>query len=1187
MSATVAPRCHACDASLPAGARFCEGCGAPTAPRTCSTCGGSLSPQARFCPACGEPTGRAEEPTREPVVPVAERRVTSVLFGDLVGFTPISESRDAEEVRELLSRYFTECRTIIGRYGGTVEKFIGDAVMAVWGVPVAHEDDAERAVRAGLELVQAIAGMDDDIGVQGLAMRVGVVTGEVAVTLGATAEGMVAGDSVNTAARVQSTAQPGEVWVDDTTRGLTAVAISYHDEGRHELKGKAEPVHLWSARAVIAEVGGGQRVDGLEAPLTGRDRDLRLLKELFHATEDAGQPRLLVLDGEPGIGKSRLVWEFEKYIDGLTAPVWWHRGRCLSYGDGAAFWALSEAVRGRLGLVDSETGAMVGERLEEWLLECVSDTNERDWLRPRVSGLLGETSTSTFTREDLFSAWTTFFERVGCGQPVVLVIDDAQHGDDSLLDFLDHLLATARFGILVLAVARPELLERRPGLGGRRASVIRLAPLDDASMSRLVDGLVSGLSDETRRTLVARAEGIPLFAVETVRALIDRDAVLPRDGRYVAAPEVDTSLEALNAPASLHALIASRLDALTVEERQVVTNASVLGQSFTRNGLVAIDPVGDHLDDILAGLQRREIIAVVQDRRSAERGQFIFVQAVVRQVAYATLSKRDRKVRHLAAASYLEGLVDEHEDLSIVVAQHLLDAVDSSSGGDPDVEGLITRARDHLERAAVRAAGLAAPLEAVRLYRAALVHAAVPGDVGRLSLAAARAALHGGDYAGAVDHASSAAAAFDVAGDDVDAAVAVGVQAFNLTMLGKSDEAIELARERWDALEGRPGTERALLELAWPLANALFNRGELQEAYAFAERRLLLAEASGDPETVAMALMMLGVRYGTVGAPVTARGLTELAADIARANDLSVPLANALNNLASMLVSRDLPAAIEKAQEGLAVARRASTAGHVDYTTCNYLLALWNAGRLAELDAGLEEVRDTISLPHLAKALVSVEHRLADAVGRPLPPVPDMSSLSGEGDIAGRLDMEIAHALADGDPRRATRLAEESLPHLIAAMGIDDDFVTYWPALVDAALAAGDVGAAERLMAPIDAAPASLVSPGVRAHWLQLRGRLGALRGDDPEVIEADLRAAIAELDAYGAVGFRARAQEQLGSWLLGRGRGAEAESLLDAARATYTEIGAHGWLARLDVAQPSADDTRPGLADRTETSTH
>jgi class 3 adenylate cyclase len=590
--------CHGCGASLRPEARFCESCGAPTAPRACASCGEALSPQARFCPSCGVPAAAPGSTVRESfAAPVAERRVTSVLFGDIVGFTPLSESRDAEEVRELLSGYFAECRTIIARYGGTVEKFIGDAVMAVWGVPVAHEDDAERAVRAGLELVQAIAGMGEDIGVPGLAMRVGVVTGEVAVTVGATAEGMVAGDAVNTAARVQSTAQPGQVWVDDATRALTLAAISYGDEGGHELKGKAEPMHLWRARTVIAEVGGGQRVDGLEAPITGRERDLRLLKELFHATEDSGQPRLLVLDGEPGIGKSRLAWEFEKYIDGLTASVWWHRGRCLSYGDGAAFWALSEAVRGRLGLVESDTGAIVGERLEQWLADHVADGAERDWLRPRVSALLGETSAANLTREDLFSAWTAFFEHVGGGDPVVLVIDDAQHADDALLDFIDHLLGTARFGIFVLAIARPELLDRRPGLGGRRTSVIRLTPLDHTSMSALVDGLVKGLTPETRAMLVSRAEGIPLFAVETIRALIDRDAVLPRDGRYVAAPEVDASLDVLGAPASLQALVAARLDALDPMERRVVADASVLGHTFTRDGLAAIDADNAELSD--------------------------------------------------------------------------------------------------------------------------------------------------------------------------------------------------------------------------------------------------------------------------------------------------------------------------------------------------------------------------------------------------------------------------------------------------------------------------------------------------------------------------------------------------------------------------------------------------------------
>ena len=262
-----------------------------------------------------------------------------------MGFTPLSESKDSEEVRELLSAYFAQCRVIVGRYGGVVEKFIGDAVMAVWGVPVAHEDDAERAVRAGLELVAAVAAIGPEVGAPGLAMRVGIVTGEVAVTVGATAEGMVAGDAVNTAARVQSAAAPGRVWVDEATRSLASAAITFTETGEHQLKGKAEPVRLWAAGIVVAEVGGGQRVDGLEAPFTGRDADLRLIKDLFHSTEESRRPKLVVLDAEAGMGKSRLAWELEKYVDGLAALVKWHRGRCLSYGDGVAFWALAEAIR--------------------------------------------------------------------------------------------------------------------------------------------------------------------------------------------------------------------------------------------------------------------------------------------------------------------------------------------------------------------------------------------------------------------------------------------------------------------------------------------------------------------------------------------------------------------------------------------------------------------------------------------------------------------------------------------------------------------------------------------------------------------------------------------------------------------------------------------------------------------------
>ena len=348
--------CPRCSAESPSGQKFCGECGAALA-LACRSCGTAGSPGQKFCGECGTALAVAAGPgvlTAAAAGPVAERRVCSVLFCDVAGFTPLSEARDSEAVRELLSEYFAVARTVIGRYGGVVEKFIGDAVMAVWGTPVAAEGDAERAVRAGLDLVAAVAELGAGAGVPGLAARAGVVTGEVAVTLGAVGEGMVAGDAVNTASRVQAAAQPGQVLVDGATQRLAGGAVGFADAGEHALKGKAEPARLWRATRVLAGVGGSQRVDGLEAPLTGRDAELRTVRDLFHAAADRRVPRLVLVSGPAGVGKSRLGWEFEKYADGLAAQVWWHRGRCLSYGEGVVFWALAEIVRQRLGIAEED-----------------------------------------------------------------------------------------------------------------------------------------------------------------------------------------------------------------------------------------------------------------------------------------------------------------------------------------------------------------------------------------------------------------------------------------------------------------------------------------------------------------------------------------------------------------------------------------------------------------------------------------------------------------------------------------------------------------------------------------------------------------------------------------------------------------------------------------------------------------
>ena len=352
--------CAICGTENERGRKFCQECGAKLA-SGCPSCGAANPPAAKFCGECGTtlaadgppsgvaaPDGSSPDGTRQPAAPapVSERRLVSVLFADLVGFTALAEGRDPEETRELLSRYFELARDVIGRYGGTVEKFIGDAVMAVWGAPTAHEDDAERAVRAGLELVDAVGGLGP-----GLSARAGVLTGEAAVTLasfaGSSGEGMVAGDLVNTASRLQSVAPPGAVLVGEATQRAASKAIMFEPVGEQTLKGKASPVPAWRALRVVAEVGGRNRSESLEAPFVGRDEELRLLKDLFHATGRDKRARLVSVLGPAGIGKSRLAWEFLKYVDGLVETLYWHDGRSPAYGDGITFWALGEMVRER------------------------------------------------------------------------------------------------------------------------------------------------------------------------------------------------------------------------------------------------------------------------------------------------------------------------------------------------------------------------------------------------------------------------------------------------------------------------------------------------------------------------------------------------------------------------------------------------------------------------------------------------------------------------------------------------------------------------------------------------------------------------------------------------------------------------------------------------------------------------
>ena len=838
--------CPSCGTENREARKFCSECGTALA-SACPSCGAANEPGEKFCGECGATlTGAAATPAATPSsAPAAERRLVSVLFADLVGFTALSESRDSEDVRELLSRYFDTSRRLIELYGGTVEKFIGDAVMAVWGTPTATEDDAERAVRAALDLVAAVSALGDEIGASDLAARAGVLTGEAAVTLGAEGQGMVAGDLVNTAARIQSAATPGTVLVGESTKRASELTVAYEDAGAHELKGKEEPVVLHRAVRVVSGRQGALKSTGLEPPFVGRDRELRMVKELFHTTADEHTAHLVSAMGVAGIGKSRLAWEFYKYFDGLVDNVYWHRGRCLAYGEGVTYWALADMVRMRCRISEDDDDETAHSKLEATLDEHLLDATERAFVEPKLAQLVGSSAEETsHERHDLFAAWRLFFERLADTYPTVLVFEDLQWADASLLDFVEYLLEWSRgSALLVLTLARPELMERRPGWGAghRNFTSLHLDPLSEEAMIELLDGFVPGLPDELRSQILARAEGVPLYAVETIRMLLDRGLLAQEGSIYRPTGEIPS----LEVPETLHGLVASRLDGLPAEERQLLQDAAVLGKTFTRDALEAVSGVSSsELEPLLRSLVRKEVLGVQADPTSPEHGQYGFLQDLVRHVAYETLSKRERRSRHLAAATYLESAFAGEEEMAEVVASHYLDAYSAQPDAD-DAAAVKARAQAALVRAGERAESLGAAGEALRYLERA---AELTEDLRERAALLDRAGWLGFYTAEPVTAErllGDAIALYESADDVLSAARVSGRLAAIEANLDKWDQAGARAEGAFEALEAyEPSPERAVL--AGRLAQGYFFVGEYEKALPMAELAIELAEALGD-----------------------------------------------------------------------------------------------------------------------------------------------------------------------------------------------------------------------------------------------------------------------------------------------------------------------------------------------------
>jgi predicted ATPase/class 3 adenylate cyclase len=1101
--------------------------------------------------------------------PSVERRIVSILFADLVGFTSLSESRDAEDTRAFLSRYFETCERLVELYGGTVEKFIGDAVMAMWGAPVAQEDDAERAVRAALDLVAAVESLGDEIGVPGLSARAGVLTGEAAVTLGAKGQGMVAGDLVNTASRVQSVAEPGSVFVGVATRRATEAAIAYVDAGSFELKGKTEPVALWRALRVTAARGGALKSAGLEPPFVGRERELRLVKERFHASAEENKAHLLSVVGIAGIGKSRLAWEFEKYIDGIEDTIFWWRGRCLAYGEGVAFWALAEMVRTRADIAEGEDPRTARRKVAEGIAPYITDPDERAWIEPRLAHLLGLGEDSAYERQDLFGAWRLYFERCAEHQPVILLFEDLQWADASLLEFIDHLLEWSRsHPIFIVTLARPELVDRAPnwGAGRRNFTSLYLEPLAAQAMDELLTLFVPGLPDELRAQILDRAEGVPLYAVETVRMLLDRGLLAERDGAY----RLTGTVEALEVPETLQALVAARLDGLAPDERKLLQDASVLGKTFTRGALASLAGAANgELDELLQSLVRKEVFSIQLDPRSPERGQYGFLQDLLRQVAYETLPRRERKARHLAAAAHLEeAFAGAEQEIVEVVASHHLAAYELDPDAD-DAPILRERACMLLADAARRSASLAAAPEALRYFDQAaalavgpLVEAELLEQAGRMAWRAAHGEAARAPFSRAIELLESHG---DLRGS---ARVSVALAEVDIGE-NRHAEAIERMELAFTVLSEDP--DETVAALAHAMARAELLSGSNEKAARLIETALELTESLGMHELLADALNTKGAILNFRGRLHEGIALQQYALAHALEHEAMTAAVRAYNNVAWGQASLERHAdALGTMEQGIALARRVGERYWERLMLGSKATSLAAIGRWDEALSFSDETAvgiDDDALRQADSETVGLAMILAarGELDRARVVVANKDWMANSDDTQNRslyATTLAAVRIAEGRGPEASDAAEQALALLPEVGWFQPYTASLLAAAVEAAFLVGDEAKAESLIESVDNLAAGLRARSLNAHIARLRARLN-VRSRQEHGVER-LYATAERLFADVETPFwLAVTRLEHGEWLMQHGRRGEAELLLAEARTAFEELRAAPWLER------------------------
>jgi class 3 adenylate cyclase/tetratricopeptide (TPR) repeat protein len=831
----------------------------PRSMAVCPNCGEENPDRFRLCGFCGTPLHEALQPEAE------ERKVVSVLFVDLVGFTARSHDADPEDVRAALGPYYRRLKTEIERFGGRVEKFIGDAVVGVFGAPVAHEDDAERAVRAALQITESIAESNEASAGLDLSMRAAVNTGEVVVSLDPRmdpGQGVI-GDVVNTAARLQGVAPVNGVLVGEVTHRLTEHSIRYQALDPVSVKGKPGAVPVWRALSPRSRFGVDVETR-YKTPFIGRELELATLKKAYQRTLRESSLQLLTIMGEPGVGKSRLLAEFASYVDEQDEIVSWRQGRCLPYGDGITFWALGEIVKAQAGINESDSPDVAAEKLGTSVDSVVPDDDDQAWIKARLAPLVGASSTGGggAEKEESFTAWLRFLEGIAARNPFVVVFEDLHWADESLLEFIEHVVEwSTDVSILAICTARPELFEKHSswGVGTRNAATISLSPLADYEIAQLISGLLSQavLPAEVHAAVLERAGGNPLYAEEFIRMLSDQGLLQQKRRTLALDPKINVSI-----PDNVQALIAARLDTLAPERKSLLHDAAVVGKVFWSGAVAAIGEVDDGVvKEQLDELVRKELVRPARVSSIEGEQEYSFWHALVKDVSYSQIPRRARGHKHRAMAEWVVSMAgDRLGDHAEVLAHHYREALTlaKAARADRDAAELVGPTRQFLTMAGDRASKLDVG-SALDYYRSALALFA-PGEQG--AGAALLGAAHACQDIGLLDEAEAflrqAVESFHRLGDVLQEGEALLDLGETLSDEGRIEEAVAFAADAHALLEQHEPSHQLTRAYCVLAGTRILQGGSLDEGLSWANKGLALARELDAPDLEAVALDMRG-----------------------------------------------------------------------------------------------------------------------------------------------------------------------------------------------------------------------------------------------------------------------------------------------------------------------------------------